>query len=412
MALPPLPTEGANWAAWGAAVHDAVNSPSGATAAAKGVVRLTGDLGGTADAPTVPGLADKVSLAGTETVAGVKTFQGGVKVGSVTPATLREYPNSAAPATAFLEDNLYVSRRLGVGAEGSQRIPVNFSRTLDGSTLTNANPADKVMMQNSVTIKGDFTNETTWGMSSASFVFGANDFVVTGSAAGDATGIRNIFARLSEVHVYAPGRTLDQVVGFQTEAHVEASATGTNVTALVGVQVKAPRNAGGGVLTNAYGVKIESPTTATNNYAIHTSGLASSLFSGDILMNSDPSFPRTLNAYDGTVRGKTFTVGTSTLASVARLTAKSSADSDVVAAFQGRGGQTADIVTFGQDTTVYSKFDKRGRLVMRQTAVPLDADMAAGDLAFYVDATSGAMKLMIKAKDAGGTVRTGSVSLV
>jgi hypothetical protein len=51
-----------------------------ATVGSKGVVQLAGDLGGTAMAPTVPGLADKaddadvVHLTGNETIAGTKTF--------------------------------------------------------------------------------------------------------------------------------------------------------------------------------------------------------------------------------------------------------------------------------------------------------------------------------------------------
>lgn len=51
-----------------------------ATVSAKGAVRLSGDLAGTADSPTVPGLAGKADdtsvlhRTGAETVAGVKTF--------------------------------------------------------------------------------------------------------------------------------------------------------------------------------------------------------------------------------------------------------------------------------------------------------------------------------------------------
>ncbi|HET7630308.1 MAG TPA: hypothetical protein VFK03_02950 [Candidatus Saccharimonadales bacterium] len=57
-----------------------------ATTTSKGVVQLAGDLGGTADAPTVPGLASKaddgsvVHLAGSETLTGAKDFTGGLTV--------------------------------------------------------------------------------------------------------------------------------------------------------------------------------------------------------------------------------------------------------------------------------------------------------------------------------------------
>jgi hypothetical protein len=59
--------------------------PSDATTISKGVVQLAGDLGGTAAAPTVPGLADKaadiavVHIAGTETVTGDKNFTGALQ---------------------------------------------------------------------------------------------------------------------------------------------------------------------------------------------------------------------------------------------------------------------------------------------------------------------------------------------
>lgn len=54
--------------------------PSGAgaedaTAAVKGVLRLTGDLGGTADAPTVPGLADKAPAVHSHVIADVAGLQ-------------------------------------------------------------------------------------------------------------------------------------------------------------------------------------------------------------------------------------------------------------------------------------------------------------------------------------------------
>ena len=58
-----------------------------ATTSVKGLVQLSGDLGGTASAPTVPGLAakanttDVVALAGTQTVTGSKNFTGGLQSG-------------------------------------------------------------------------------------------------------------------------------------------------------------------------------------------------------------------------------------------------------------------------------------------------------------------------------------------
>jgi len=76
-----------------------------ATSSVKGLVQLTGDLGGTAASPTVPGLASKaddssvVHLTGTQTVAGVKTFSSSPVV--PTPSTSTQAANkSYVDATA------------------------------------------------------------------------------------------------------------------------------------------------------------------------------------------------------------------------------------------------------------------------------------------------------------------------
>jgi hypothetical protein len=64
----------------------AASATPDATITSKGVVQLAGDLGGTADSPTVPGLSGKaddssvVHLAGAETLTGAKDFTGGITV--------------------------------------------------------------------------------------------------------------------------------------------------------------------------------------------------------------------------------------------------------------------------------------------------------------------------------------------
>jgi hypothetical protein len=60
-----------------------------ATTTSKGIVQLAGDLGGTADAPTVPGLSSKISATEKGAVNGVATLDGSGKV-----------PSSQIPATA------------------------------------------------------------------------------------------------------------------------------------------------------------------------------------------------------------------------------------------------------------------------------------------------------------------------
>lgn len=56
-----------------------------------------------------------------------------------------------------------------------------------------------------------------------------------------------------------------------------------------------------------------------------------------------------------------------------------------------------------------SKF--KGAIVSALNTAPGDGELSAGDLAFWFDKTNGASKLMLKAKQADGTVETGTVPL-
>lgn len=84
-------------------------SVADATATSKGVVQLAGDLGGTAAAPTVPGLAAKandsavVHNSGIETIAGTKTFSAPVVIAAPTAAdhaTTKNYVDTGLGAKA------------------------------------------------------------------------------------------------------------------------------------------------------------------------------------------------------------------------------------------------------------------------------------------------------------------------
>jgi hypothetical protein len=52
-----------------------------------------------------------------------------------------------------------------------------------------------------------------------------------------------------------------------------------------------------------------------------------------------------------------------------------------------------------------------GYFTTRKTAAPADAELANSEAAYWLDATPGATKIKFKAKDSGGTVRTGEVAL-
>ena len=58
-----------------------------------------------------------------------------------------------------------------------------------------------------------------------------------------------------------------------------------------------------------------------------------------------------------------------------------------------------------------SGFNKDGVFFTERNSAPADGDLVAGEMTFWFDDTNGAAKLMIKAKQADGTVRTGNVAL-
>ncbi len=87
-------------------------------------------------------------------------------------------------------------------------------------------------------------------------------------------------------------------------------------------------------------------------------------------------------------------------AATAPLTAKAAAS------------QTADIFTaMDSGSNPYFSINKNGYPTFRKKTAPADAELGASMAMVWVDDTIGATKLMIKAKDSGGTVRTGGVAL-
>ncbi|WP_284984304.1 hypothetical protein [Arthrobacter sp. efr-133-TYG-118] len=74
--------------------------------------------------------------------------------------------------------------------------------------------------------------------------------------------------------------------------------------------------------------------------------------------------------------------------------------------------QTGDQISLRDASGVLqSRFNKDSIFMTKVNAAPADADVNTGEAAIWFDSTNGASKLMIKAKQADGTVKTGSVSL-
>jgi hypothetical protein len=82
------------------------------------------------------------------------------------------------------------------------------------------------------------------------------------------------------------------------------------------------------------------------------------------------------------------------------------------ATFYGAASQSANIWEGKKsDGTVYGTMSENGYWTTRKVAAPADAEIEAGEAAYWLDATNGASKFKIKAKSANGTVVTGEVAL-
>jgi hypothetical protein len=146
--------------------------------------------------------------------------------------------------------------RLAVGSTSSPRHVVPIAVTMDGSTFNGSTPlADKVAHPLTVVFKGGFSAESGYVLDNPGWLWGANDFVITGQASGDLAGIADLMARLTEVHCNAPGAALNTLTGLQAEAAINAEAVGATAGNVHSLRVIRPRIRGG-TATNAYGLFI------------------------------------------------------------------------------------------------------------------------------------------------------------
>jgi hypothetical protein len=83
-----------------------------------------------------------------------------------------------------------------------------------------------------------------------------------------------------------------------------------------------------------------------------------------------------------------------------------------VLTLQAAASQAGDLQRWSDSgPAILSRVNKAGYFMTRKVAAPADGDLASSEMALWLDATNGAAKLMVKAKQADGTVRTGSVAL-
>lgn len=335
--------------------------------------------------------------------------------GGVGPEALLVRSPETPERLLVVRDDLQVRRRFGVGSAPSSRTPFTAVTRVDGSTLSaDAKAADKVGFSLNTSFVGGFSGEAGFGASNPSFLFGFNAFNIfgRGTSAGDLSGINTVYGSLLEAHVSSTDAALSTLNGVMVE-----TSTNSSITEVRGINVVGHRpgtTPGSATVQTAVGVNIASPTMGTNRWALRTEGAAASSFGGDLHLSLDPATPRLLHAYSGEVRSKRASVGGSTVTtlggvnvpSVGMLTVKSNADSDVVAALQGRGGQTGNILQMGRDTSIGARFDKFSRLIFQTGSALADADLVAGEGGMWVDNSNfGSERLNFRGKATNGTVR-------
>lgn len=106
------------------------------------------------------------------------------------------------------------------------------------------------------------------------------------------------------------------------------------------------------------------------------------------------------------VSNSVFTDGLGT--DIATVVVANGAANQQVTLTGGVGSNLAEFVAGGNTTL---KVNPNGYLLVAINTAPADGDLAANQCALWFDATNGSAKLMFKAKQADGTVKTGSVNV-
>lgn len=79
---------------------------------------------------------------------------------------------------------------------------------------------------------------------------------------------------------------------------------------------------------------------------------------------------------------------------------------------KGAASQTANLAEWQKsDATVYGTVSENGYFTTRKNSAPADAELTAGEAAWWFDSTNGSAKLKVKAKQANGTVVVGEIAL-
>lgn len=248
---------------------------------------------------------------------------------------------------------------LGVGGtEPSQRLPVNFTTTLAGFALTNSQPADKVVIPEQRRAQGRLHERDN---------------------GGDAVRVAHL--RPKRLHQdrfrrWRPDWHHERVraavrgshLGTGMDAHPRRGVAGRGTRRNIGYQHKrdiahrrsdhGPRNDGGGTVTAATGLRIDSPTIGTTKREIHATGTAESYFEGPVKTNN-----QRMDSGTGIIQGQSLVAGAAGAGRQGRFTAVANSDGALAVVAEGTSTQTADILRTQRGVGIIrSRFDGQGRL--------------------------------------------------
>lgn len=299
------------------------------------------------------------------------------------------------------EHGLYVN----TPGTAALRQPFQTNANIDGSKLTGSGLLNKAAHALGVNFYGGFTHEGDYpGLPDPYFLFGANDYILTGTSAGDIAGVTNLWGRLTETHNRTPGSDLADQRSLVVQAYIDhASAHSDQV-----ITFNSSGASGIGSTDLAINAYFESPVIGTTRWNIYAAGGAESYFEGHINLAD-----KTLNTHNGAVSTKLLIVTDDggIPGGVAHATFRTEASLgavDIIA----NASQTADLF-FARESGGTKRFrlTKNGTIVTSIGSAPADADLVANEMAFWFDHSNGAAKLMLKGRTADSTIVTGQVAL-
>ena len=232
------------------------------------------------------------------------------------------------------------------------------------------------------------------GVTSGSIGYGKKKFVITGT--GDlrwGTDLLKDHWANADIRL---GRQADGTLSMQAPKSGTATAlfrvraTGGGGTQAAGISLG--RNG-----TDDYLQLLTNPSTADNAYLFLNTRVVMRLYSNPVGTTSGACL-----AVGGTDDNSA--IGSFIVGDASTLT------KGIVA--RGKASQSGNLLEV-QDSSAnpLSGFTENGYFFTRKTSAPADAELSNGELALWFDSTNGAAKLMVKAKEAGGTVRTATVAL-